>query len=90
MSYGEGVEQVQVPPEAFLPPSIATEDEWKSLQDKRECERAPSAIVEMVAKFLGVETTEPNRAAKTERTQYREDEDTAPGEARDAKKQRFE
>ena len=88
MSFGEGVEQVQVPPEAFLPHSIATEDEWKSLQDKRECERAPSAIVGMVAKFLGVETTEPNRAAKTERTEYEEDEDPAPEAARDAKKQR--
>ena len=88
MSFGEGVERQQVPPEAFLPHSIATEDEWKSLQDKRECERAPSAIVGMVAKFLGVETTEPNRAAKTERTEYEEDEDPAPEAARDAKKQR--
>ena len=82
MSFREGAERQQVPPEAFLRPSIATEDEWKSLQDKRECERAPSAIVEMVAKFLGVETTEPNT--------YPGDEDTAPGEARDAKKQRIE
>ena len=89
MSFGEGVEQVQVPPEAFLPPSIATEDEWKSLQDKRECERAPSAIVRMVAKFLGVETTEPNRAAKTERTEYGEDKDPAREAARAAKKQRI-
>ena len=88
MSFGEGVERQQVPPEAFIRPSIATEDEWKSLQDKRECERAPSAIVGMVAKFLGVETTEPNRAAKTERTEYEEDEDPAAEAARDAKKQR--
>ena len=69
MSFREGAERQQVPPEAFLRPSIATEDEWKSLQDKRECERAPSAIVEMVARFLDVETLEPNRAAKKRRTE---------------------
>ena len=82
MSFGEGVEQVQVPPEG-------QEDGWKSLQDKRECERAPSAIVGMVAKFLGVETTEPNRAAKTQRPEYEEDKDPAPEAARAAKKQRI-
>ena len=89
MSFREGAERQQVPPEAFLRPSIATEDEWKSLQDKRECERAPSAIVGMVAKFLGVETTEPNRAAKTERTEYGEEKDPAPETARAVKKQRI-
>ena len=90
MSFGEGAERQQVPPEVFLRPSIATEDEWESLQDKRECERAPSAIVRMVAKFLGVETTEPNRDAKTERTEHGEDKDPAPEAAQAAKKQRIE
>ena len=66
-SFGEGAEQMQVPPDAFLPHPIATEDEWKSLQDERECGRAPSAIVEMAARFLGVETLKPNRAAKKPR-----------------------
>ena len=88
MSFGEGVEQVQVPPDAFLPHPIATEDEWKSLQDERGSGKAPSAIVGMVEKFLGVVTTEPNRSATRERTEYEEDEDPAPEAARDAKKQR--
>ena len=83
MSFREGAERQQVPPEAFLRPSIATEDEWKSLQDKRECERAPSAIVGMVEKFLGKK-----RSATRERTEYEEDEDPAAEAARDAKKQR--
>ena len=88
MSFREGAERQQVPPEAFLRPSIATEDEWRSLQDKSECERAPSAIVGMVEKFLGVVTTEPSRSATRERTEYEEDEDPAAEAARDAKKQR--
>ena len=68
-SFGEGVEQVQVPPDAFLRHPIATVEEWKSLEDERERGRAPSAIVDMVTRFLDVETLEPNRAAKKRRTE---------------------
>ena len=69
MSFGEGVEQVQVPPDAFLRHLFATVEEWKSLEDERERGRAPSAIVDMVARFLDVETLEPNSAAKKRRTE---------------------
>ena len=68
-SFGEGVEQVQVPPDAFLRHPIATVEELKSLEDARERGGAPSAIVDMVARFLDVETLEPNRAAKKRRTE---------------------
>ena len=66
-SVGEGV--CPIPPDAFLRHPIATVEEWKSLEDERERGRAPSAIVDMVARFLDVETLEPNRAAKKRRTE---------------------
>ena len=67
MSFGESV--CRIPPDAFLRHPIATVEEWKSLEDPSERGRAPSAMVDMVARFLDVETLKSNRAAKKRRTE---------------------
>ena len=58
-----------IPRGAFLQHRIATDAEWKSLEDPSKRERAPSAIADMIERFLDEKALEPHRDAKRRRTE---------------------